>query len=453
MQYVTRLLRVLVVSCLANYWLVCIAVVPLSGLSAGIVLLALLVGYLVINIRPCRAPGATRRLRTLRGGYELLMVAVRSIVATGALWLWLYTTGRLAGRMPGLPAWVPVAIDLLIWLVVMGPLVLNGFLRVLITCKRLRIVWRVLLLCCWWVPVFNLYLFYRVLRAARSEYYFDLGRLEREAVHAENEDCRTKYPILLVHGIFFRDWQLVNYWGRIPQALQKCGATLYYGGQQSAAPVAVSAAELKARVETVLAETGAEKLNLIAHSKGGLDSRYAIARLGLAPYVASLTTINTPHRGCVFAQHLLKTLPKGVLGWMERKYNAVFHALGDQKPDFLGGVRDLAADACAAFNEQTPDADGVYYQSVMSTMRSPKSAGFPLNLTWRLVNRYDRQENDGLVTRSSAEWGHFLGNLTVSGRRGISHGDVIDLMREDIAGFDVREFYIGLVRGLKERGF
>ena len=43
MQYVTRLLRVLIASCLANYLLVCTAVVPLSGLSAGIVLLALLV--------------------------------------------------------------------------------------------------------------------------------------------------------------------------------------------------------------------------------------------------------------------------------------------------------------------------------------------------------------------------------------------------------------------------
>lgn len=433
MRYTTRLLRVLVVSCLANYLLVCTAVPLLSGLLAGVVLFALLVGYLVIHIHPCRVPSASRRLRTLLGGYELLMVAVWSIVATGVLWTALYRTGRLAGRMSGLPAWVPVVIDLLIWLPVMGLLVMNGFLRVLITCNRLRILWR-------------------VLRAARSEYYFDLGRLEREAVHAENEDCRTKYPIMLVHGIFFRDWQLVNYWGRIPQALQKCGARLYYGGQQSAAPVAVSAAELKVRIEAVLAETGAEKLNLIAHSKGGLDSRYAISRLGLAPYIASLTTINTPHRGCVFAQRLLETLPKGVLGWMERRYNEVFHVLGDEKPDFMGGVRDLAANACAAFNEQTPDADGVYYQSVMSTMRSPKSAGFPLNLTWRLVNRYDRQENDGLVARSSAEWGHFLGNLTVPGRRGISHGDVIDLMREDIAGFDVREFYIELVRGLKERG-
>ena len=49
--------------------------------------------------------------------------------------------------------------------------------------------------------------------------------------------------------------------------------------------------------------------------------------------------------------------------------------------------------------------------------------------------------------------GHFLGSLSVPGRRGISHGDVIDLMREDIPGFDVREFYVGLVRGLKEKGF
>ena len=155
----------------------------------------------------------------------------------------------------------------------------------------------------------------------------------------------------------------------------------------------------------------------------------------------------------MFAQRLLKTLPAGVIRQMEGKYNAVFRALGDEKPDFLGGVRDLAADACAAFNKAVPDADGVYYQSVMSTMRSAKSAGFPLNFTWRLVKKYDKQENDGLVARSSAEWGHFLGSLSVPGRRGISHGDAIDLMREDIPGFDVREFYVGLVRGLKEKGF
>ena len=38
-------------------------------------------------------------------------------------------------------------------------------------------------------------------------------------------------------------------------------------------------------------------------------------------------------------------------------------------------------------------------------------------------------------------------------KRGITHGDVIDLMRENIDGFDVRETYVKIVSGLKERGF
>ena len=36
--------------------------------------------------------------------------------------------------------------------------------------------------------------------------------------------------------------------------------------------------------------------------------------------------------------------------------------------------------------------------------------------------------------------------------RGISHGDVVDLNRENIPGFDVREFYVQLVADLKARG-
>ena len=43
--------------------------------------------------------------------------------------------------------------------------------------------------------------------------------------------------------------------------------------------------------------------------------------------------------------------------------------------------------------------------------------------------------------------------LKPQGRRGISHGDVIDLNRENIDTFDVREFYVELVSDLKRRGF
>ena len=46
-------------------------------------------------------------------------------------------------------------------------------------------------------------------------------------------------------------------------------------------------------------------------SKGGLDARYLISGLHMAPYVASLTTINTPHRGSMLVE-FLKRLPDGV---------------------------------------------------------------------------------------------------------------------------------------------
>ena len=55
----------------------------------------------------------------------------------------------------------------------------------------------------------------------------------------------------------------------------------------------------------IVRETGCEKVNVIAHSKGGLDTKYAIAKLGMNKHIASLTTINTPHNGCEFADYLL----------------------------------------------------------------------------------------------------------------------------------------------------
>lgn len=61
--------------------------------------------------------------------------------------------------------------------------------------------------------------------------------------------------------------------------------------------------------------------------------------------------------------------------------------------------------------------------------------------------------NDGLVAETSFPWGEKYTFLTVKGRRGISHGDVIDMNRENIPGFDVREFFVELVSGLRERGF
>ena len=68
-----------------------------------------------------------------------------------------------------------------------------------------------------------------------------------------------------------------------------------------------------------------------------------------------------------------------------------------------------------------------------------------------LLSRYGR--NDGLVTETSAQWGKFRGVYETKYIRGISHGDTIDLKREDYKGFDPREEYVKMVAELKDMGY
>ncbi|MBN1699577.1 MAG: hypothetical protein JW881_18805, partial [Spirochaetales bacterium] len=102
---------------------------------------------------------------------------------------------------------------------------------------------------------------------------------------------KTRYPVMLVHGAGFRDDNPnYNYWGRIPEKLKTLGADIHYSGQDAWGSIENNAEIVKKNVLRVLGETGAEKINLIAHSKGGLEARYMISRLAMGTHVASLTT-------------------------------------------------------------------------------------------------------------------------------------------------------------------
>ena len=137
---------------------------------------------------------------------------------------------------------------------------------------------------------------------------------------------------------------------------------------------------------------------------------------------------------------------------MAAAYNGAVKHLDAEDPDFLAAVTDLTESACLARNAETPDMPGVVYESVMSWCRAARNGRFPLNATYPVVRHFDGQ-NDGLVSVESAKWGSRFTLLEPQGKRGISHGDVIDLNRENIPGFDVREFYVQLVSSLKQRGY
>ena len=320
------------------------------------------------------------------------------------------------------------------------------------TSVQLGIKHRVLAALCGWIPLVNLWYLAKIIRICGDEVEFETQKWELDAVRAESEVCKTKYPLLMVHGVFFRDFRYLNYWGRIPRELIRNGATVYYGQQQSAAAVEDSGKELAERIRQIVEETGCGKVNIIAHSKGGLDSRAAIAHCGMAPYVATLTTINTPHRGCIFAEYLLGKVPQAARLKIAAAYNATMRQVGDPNPDFLAAVTDLTESACLARNEVTLDAPGVVYESVMSYCKKAQHGKFPLNMTYPIVKHFDGL-NDGLVSVESAKWGERFTLLEPQGKRGISHGDVVDLNRENIRGFDVREFYVKLAAELKRRGY
>ena len=329
---------------------------------------------------------------------------------------------------------------------------LAGIFLVYLTSTQLGIRPRIFALLFGLVPIVNLFVIHMIIGICSREIRLEKTRGIRDSKRAGTQICATKYPILLVHGVFFRDSEQINYWGRIPKDLADNGARIFYGEHNSASSVERSAKELGERIDQILEETGCEKVNIIAHSKGGLDARACIAN-GYANKVASLTTINTPHRGCEFADYYLNKIPKETQEKIAEKYNVAAKAIGDRHPDLIAAVTDLTAHACKMRNEIIKNDPNVYYQSVGSVLKSAASGRFPLNLTHGIVKMFDG-ENDGLVGVDSFPWGErYILLRNHKSRSGISHADMIDLDRANIKGFDVREFYVQLVAELKNKGF
>ncbi len=161
-----------------------------------------------------------------------------------------------------------------------------------------------------------------------------------------------------------------------------------------AGSVELRAEQLKSRIDEIIAETGAEKVHIIAHSMGGLDARRMIVDLGMAEKVAGLTTIGTPHRGTILADHVIG---HGGSLWMDVLQKAV--SLD------LDGFRDLTVAACQAFNTRAENVEaknGVFYQTYAS-FEEVNDVFLPLIPSWLFI-RNNEGRNDGLVPFKSQQW-------------------------------------------------
>lgn len=130
------------------------------------------------------------------------------------------------------------------------------------------------------------------------------------SAHAQAGYTQTRYPIVLVHGLFGFDSALgVDYFYGIPDALRQGGAKVYVAQVSAANSTEVRGEQLLAQVKNIMAITGAAKVNLVGHSHGGPTARYVAA---VAPgRVASVTSVGGVNRGSRVADILRGVAPAG----------------------------------------------------------------------------------------------------------------------------------------------
>jgi triacylglycerol lipase len=155
-----------------------------------------------------------------------------------------------------------------------------------------------------------------------------------------------------------------------------------------------------------------QKTHIIAHSLGGLDSRYILSPANSNPLqvpIRSLTTISTPHRGSPVAD--VVDNPMALSPFPHLPFTTGLNLLEPALNNLsisLNGLRSLTTSACQSFSEKYVDNPQVSYFSCAGSGR----AGFPqASAPFLMFHQYiyaaTGQSSDGMVPVPSAQWGTF----------------------------------------------
>lgn len=243
-----------------------------------------------------------------------------------------------------------------------------------------------------------------------------------------------------------KDVKFFKAFERIEKILRSEGHCVYTSATDGFGTVENNAAQLKSQIKRILERENAEKVNIIAHSKGGLDAKYFIEKLGGGTCVASLTTLCTPHRGSQIATKIL-SLPKPVVKMIALWLNFWYRIFGDKKPDALTVCRQLQA---SGGDGGIPAlADIIYCQSYSATMSKSRD-DFVMSIPLMFSKKFDACPTDGLVSTESAKFGNYRGDC-IDGP--LSHTEIIDFMAKKKKREKIYAFYTALCAELAEKGF
>jgi triacylglycerol lipase len=233
---------------------------------------------------------------------------------------------------------------------------------------------------------------------------------------------QTKYPIVLVHGLFgFDSVGPVDYFYGIASALRSGGATVYVTQVSAANSTEVRGEQLLVQVKQILAATGAAKVNLIGHSHGGPTARYvASVRPDL---VASVSSVGGVNKGSKVADVLIGAVPN--VSYAIANAVSGFISFLSGSPTLPQNARaaalSLSTAGTLAFNSRHPQGvpasacgegayqvAGVYYFSWSGAQpyTNALDASDPVLALTALA--FDGAKNDGLVSSCSSHLGRVI---------------------------------------------
>lgn len=258
---------------------------------------------------------------------------------------------------------------------------------------------------------------------------------------------KTKYPILLVHGVMIKDLKHFKAFGKIEKILNESGFIVYSSKTDGFGTIENNASMLKEQIMEIMRTHNTDKVNLICHSKGGLDSKYMIKNLDMEDHIASLTTLCTPHKGSKIATKLL-SLPKFIVKILEFWLNLIYKIFGDKNPDCLKVANQLKSVETVE-KETLGFSDKIYCQSFSSELKK-STDDFVMGIPLIFSKYYEKDISDGVVSTESSKFENYRGEAI---NDSISHTEIVDFLVRKEKREKVHAFYIKLCEELSEMGY
>lgn len=259
----------------------------------------------------------------------------------------------------------------------------------------------------------------------------------------------TRYPVVLLHGFgALANLMQGGVLHREAMYLRERGVWAYAPHANPYDTIAARAETWAEHLTRAMDETGAEKLNIIGFSTGGLDARWLARERGWADRFASLVTVSTPHRGTALAEFVLDR-PERLRSWAVGVMDFIGRAAYEPvPPDSEAALEELAREAVRARFDPDETIPSAWCASYVG--RAGKGTSTPIAPVLALPNRilYTAEGiNDGIVPTTGGWWGERLGVLEVD------HARQIGMRLLPGGSFDSRMFFLGICSQLRQRGF